>query len=146
MILTTESDIDFLRTPSSKVEPGDPQLNSIIHELLSDVDRIGLGLAAIQIGYQKAITVMKLYPDRPYVIAINPRFMAKTGKVLNREGCLSIPDKHYWVPRSPHIVASWMDIDFKVRTETLKGLSAFIFQHETGHTQGKLISDIGTEV
>jgi peptide deformylase len=148
VIYTTEDHYSLLTSLSEPVVYGDPQIETIIAELLSDVDKIGVGLAAPQIGYLKSIVVMQLDgPQSPYTVALNPRFMGKNNrKHLSTERCLSVPDKLYQVMRYDEVIASWMTPTFKPKTRHLKGFAATVLQHEVGHLRGLLISDVGYEV
>ena len=144
MVRTIPEDIEFLRTPSEPVKITDDYI-SIINELLSEVDQIGCGLAAIQIGYLKAITVMQLGgPTESYTVAINPIWTNSTHEKTTRaERCLSIPSGTFKVIRYEAIMIAYLDKDFKPQSKKLYGFAASIYQHETDHTKGRIISDTG---
>ena len=57
------------------------------------------------------------------------------------EGCLSIPDYYGEVKRHILIKVSFQDESGKKVTKSLKGISAWIFQHEMDHLDGKLFPD-----
>lgn len=57
------------------------------------------------------------------------------------EGCLSIPNMWGEVRRATSIKVSFQDNAGKTVTTPLKGVLAWIFQHEVDHLNGVLFSD-----
>jgi peptide deformylase len=57
------------------------------------------------------------------------------------EGCLSIPKIREDVYRPEEVTVEYMDENFVKKTETFKGISARIIQHEYDHIEGKLFID-----
>ncbi|MHA2063519.1 MAG: peptide deformylase [Candidatus Thorarchaeota archaeon] len=112
------------------------------------IDNDGLGMAAIQLGVQKRVFVMRKPFNSDNVIAIiNPRLIRGEGKSTKAEGCFSIPNlpenvKGARMTRMSRIVVDYTDeegIDHK--EEMLVGMDARIFQHELDHLSGSLIID-----
>ena len=105
----------------------------------------GVGIAGPQVGIGRRIVAVQRFdkPGEPFEVYPNIRITAARGEKENGpEGCLSVPDRRGDVPR-------WQDIDIsytspntlKDTSETVKGYTAVIFQHETDHLEGILYID-----
>jgi peptide deformylase len=128
-------------------------------------DAPGIGLAANQVGILERILVIDteydyeelpdgvepptgvevvgggIIKNRKPKIVINPRIVAKEGKLLFREGCLSVPEYNAEVSRAAKIKLEYQDIDGLTRTLDADGLLAVAIQHEMDHLDGKLFID-----
>lgn len=115
-------------------------------------DMYGVGLAAPQVGYSIALSVIgiKPTPTRPDAqrfnsVIINPVYKGIGDTVEKWEGCISCgtgDDTLYAkVPRYTTIKATWLDERAMPHTETLNGFVAHVFQHETDHVNGVLFVD-----
>ena len=106
-----------------------------------------VGLAAPQVGSDLRIAVMdssrnpKVTESRGLIILVNPRVIASEGDVLQREGCLSIPDFTGNVQRAARVQVQAHDQDGQLREFWLEGFEAIIAQHEIDHLDGKLFLD-----
>ena len=142
---------DALRFNTLEVKEGEPGLPNVIRHLIGTLQQsqTGIGLAANQIGFTPALFVMD--PDRsklsfnPLVIA-NPKFAGSGLLTEKQEGCLSFPGVFERVKRYDSIHAEFDLIDpqtyqFTRASETLTGLAAHVFQHESEHLIGKLMVD-----
>lgn len=105
------------------------------------IDPEGVGLASTQIGESEQYFVMK-QSGGSFAGVINPKILSfgKRTKVFF-EGCLSIPNFYGQVKRPTQIAVSYQDKTGSHIKQTLKGTSAWIFQHEYDHLQGKLFMD-----
>ncbi len=80
--------------------------------------------------------------EEKFITVINPKITWTSKKTkIYFEGCLSIP--LYWgdVNRYLSIKVTYMDETGKVIKTSLKGVMAWIFQHEIDHLNGKLFVD-----
>ena len=105
----------------------------------------GIGLAAIQIGYQKRIAVIDASAsrDRPIVL-INPVIVSQSDLTLTGdEGCLSVPGRTESVPRQTRIKVEYYCEHGKKLCKTFYDLTSVIIQHELDHMNGKLCIDYG---
>ena len=93
-----------------------------------------LGLASNQLGYRKAIFVLKDERGRfqPWV---NPIIHEAYGSIESRESCFSNLGAYRTVTRHTLIVVS----DDTKGKRTLRGQRAIAFQHELDHLNGVLI-------
>ena len=104
----------------------------------------GVGLSANQIGYNKRVFVLNFNGDiRTY---INPSIAVSGPMGFNREGCLSLPNKEYIVPRASQITVNYVTPNGRVDTAEIKGFAASVFQHELDHLNGVTLEDIGLEI
>ena len=75
----------------------------------------GVGIAAPQIGELRRIVVvdctraMRPCKNHGLLYMVNPEIMEKSGSVLGREGCLSVPDWVGVVPRAKKIQVRYQD-------------------------------------
>lgn len=124
-------------------------------------DPEGVGLAATQVGLTESFFVARLHesknipPSQPqqrssrwknynkeFVAIINPKILSASKATKTYfEGCLSIPDIWGQLKRHTNIKVSYQDVNSNQITKTLKGIAAWIFQHEVDHLNGKLFSD-----
>ena len=124
-------------------------------------DPEGVGLAATQIGLDESFFIARLHdsenipPSEPgqrssrwknynkdFVAIINPKILSASKATKTYfEGCLSVPDIWGQLKRYVGIKVSYQDISGNRITKTLKGIPAWIFQHETDHLNGVLFSD-----
>ena len=106
----------------------------------------GIGLSANQIGLDFSMFVAEV-PDvdnggTKFYTIFNPKIeKRREDGALREEGCLSIPGKWGYVPRSERITLSGLDKNGKPVKIKAWGLLAHVFQHETDHLQGKLFID-----
>jgi len=141
------NDLILLREKSVEVQwPLTPKIHNIIKVMFETIQEKGVaaGLAAPQIGFKQRIILCSF--DRTFSgleVMINPRYEPIDDlRVEAWEGCFS-------VPRSVAMVDRWHSIKAFYSTpmgdrvnKVLEGKAAGIFQHECGHLEGELISDI----
>ncbi len=119
-------------------------------------DPEGVGLAATQIGLGERFFVARLHdsdktpPSKPgqrgnrwknygqeFMAIINPQILTFSKATRTYfEGCLSVPTVWGEVKRHTSIKVSYQDITGQNFTKTLKGIPAWIFQHEVDHLDG----------
>lgn len=128
--------------PIKKITPGLLQkFKEMIKLTKTFVDPEGVGLASTQVGEDEQYFVAKM-PNDKFKAFINPKIL-KTSKTTKKyfEGCLSIPK--YWgeVERFLWTDVSYLDENGNEVKERLRGTTAWIFQHETDHLNGRLFVD-----
>ncbi len=134
-----------LSKPGETVTVFDAETAQLVEEMFDSMYAAqGIGLAAPQIGISKRITVIDVsFKERPEdkLALINPVILDKSGKQVEEEGCLSLPEIREKVQR-----AAWV----KVRAQNVKGetfevegeeLLARALQHEIDHLHGILFID-----
>ncbi len=120
-------------------------LKKLVNEMFESMYAAqGIGLAAPQIALGKRIAVVDVsYQKNPdeKIALINPEVIESTGKQLEEEGCLSLPEIREKVSRAERVKVRAQDVDgnwFEVEgTELL----ARALQHEIDHLDGILFID-----
>jgi peptide deformylase len=79
-------------------------------------------------------------PDTLIIVA-NPTVIAATGRLVEEEGCLSVPGIRADIPRADTIEVHGWTLDQKEVTLKGRGLLARAFQHEIDHLDGMVIWD-----
>lgn len=107
---------------------------------------IGIGLSANQVGLNYRFFVAQI-PDennnQKFYAIINPKITALS-KHTNpiEEGCLSVPNTYGQTIRPSEITLEGHNLQGKKIKIKAWGLLARVFQHEVGHLDGKLFTDI----
>jgi peptide deformylase len=100
----------------------------------------GIGLAAPQVGVDKRVIVFDV--DDRLAALCNPVIIEHSDeKVVDEEGCLSVPGVNVPVERSRRIVCEGMTIEGRPITIDAEDLLARVLQHEIDHLDGVLILD-----
>lgn len=150
--LVPVSDIPRL---TNEVATGDP---TAVFRKFSNLQTIclrenGIGLSAVQIGLADRMFVTKS-PDGTFRYFFNTKYVPiGTEQFTSCEGCLSLPGRAFLVSRHKIIKVTgtemlvgegivFQEVDFEVSDP----LYTAVFQHEIGHCDGELISEIGKEV
>ena len=135
----------FLRSTSNTVPfPLDDKTNRLIKFMTKAMyQHHGIGLAAIQVGYQLRMFVMDCSRSRTNdKVYINPEIVEKSDETLcDSEGCLSAPGKQGEVKRHLRIILKYQDENGKEEKKTFYNLEARCIQHEIDHLEGKLCID-----
>ncbi len=123
-------------------------LKKMVKLTLTFSDPEGVGLAATQVGLDERYFVGKVGTDQKkhhkeqFRMFVNPQILSYSKKTKKYfEGCLSIPNMWGETLRSLNVKVSYQDEKGQEHTETLKGVDAWIFQHEVDHLDGKLFPD-----
>ena len=135
----------FLRSKSNDVPfPLDEKNKRLIKWMQKAMyQNHGIGLAAIQVGYQLRMFVMDVNKteEKPQVF-INPEIIKKSKESLTDfEGCLSAPGKRGEVKRYIRITLKYQDEEGEEIVKTFYNLAARCIQHEMDHLEGKLCID-----
>ena len=129
-----------LRSKNVDVELESPSLGALINEMLETMKQSnGVGLAAPQIGKNINLFVVK-FGDKEEAF-INPEIIPTGSKIRSLEGCLSLPDKEFIVPRHSRIIVRYYNRNLKWNVRSFEKIQAIIIQHEYDHLQGKLLCD-----
>lgn len=133
-----------LRIKTKLVKKVTPALLSTLKEMVKLTktfkDPEGVGLAATQVGLEERFFVAK--DKEKFILVINPKIIASSKRTKNYfEGCLSTPNIWGEVKRHTGIKVSYLDPLGKTVTLPLKGVLAWIFQHEIDHLDGILFQD-----
>ena len=105
-------------------------------------DAPGVGLAAIQVGWEKSVLIYDISPreeSRELNVLVNPKIVTREGQIISEnEGCLSVPDFRADVKRSEFVTVEGHDRDGNPLRLDAEGLLAIVLQHEIDHLNGTL--------
>lgn len=135
----------ILKQKASPVEQFGPALQNFVFDLLESMRAHGgIGLAAPQVGVSQRIAVVDLDPggseSHPFVL-VNPEIVFEEGRVLDSEGCLSIPGLTEKVVRPRRVLVRAQDARGEFQEIEGEGLLARAFCHEIDHLDGILFID-----
>jgi peptide deformylase len=127
------------------------QVTDEIRQLAQDMcevmyDEPGIGLAAPQVAESVRLVVVDTSwteedAERNPLILVNPQLFAPEGRIVWKEGCLSVPDFEAEVERAERILMRATDLEGKPVDIRAEGLQAVCFQHEVDHLDGTLFID-----
>lgn len=137
--------------PVSREALDSPELQQFIDELIATMRAAGgAGLAAVQVGRALRICVMEVtdnkrypyMPDLPLRVLVNPELeIIGEERVINYDGCLSVPQLRGPVERPLHLCLRCQDRHGRDFQAEYKGLAAVIVSHECEHLDGVLFID-----
>lgn len=133
-----------LKIQTKPVKKIDQSLKNTLNEMVKLTktfkDPEGVGLASTQVGLDRSFFVAK--KGEGFISVINPKIIS-AGKRTKKyfEGCLSVPNMWGEVRRATNIRVSYQNTEGKTIIAPLKGIPAWIFQHEIDHLNGILFSN-----
>lgn len=143
---------EVLETRASEVTTFDGEFAAFCQLMHRTMDKeAGIGLAANQVNVlQRVLTIFiphidgeaegekeprQWWHDQRFTL-VNPRIIAKHGKISLLEGCLSFPRIFDYVPRAKEITVQAQDETGKALEFTATDLFAVCIQHEIDHLDG----------
>lgn len=132
-----------LETPAEPVTGfGTDELRQLVEDMFETMyANKGVGLAAPQIGISLRLAVVDTSagedPELRRVL-INPEISYREGRVVDEEGCLSIPGFRENVARAQAVVVKGQDLFGNDVELPAEDLMARAFQHEIDHLDGVL--------
>jgi peptide deformylase len=134
-----------LRVKCAPIEDFDDELRTLVSDMIETMHAApGVGLAAPQVGIEKRVAVVDTTvgkePDRLLVL-INPRIEESSGREIDSEGCLSIPDYTDKVARPTRISVTYQDLEGTEQTLITEDFEARAVCHELDHLDGVLFVD-----
>jgi len=119
----------------------DPDPKDLVKEMIETMTAAnGIGLAAPQVRYDKAVFVFKPHNIQNHeapIAVFNPNIV-NVGTFMHtaKEGCLSHPGLWLDIKRPESITAEYLDIYGQRRIMYLQGIDARCFLHEFDHLCG----------
>ena len=130
-----------LREKALKVDEITPEIDKLIKDMIETMyASLGVGLAAPQIGVSKRIIVIDGEEEGLFII-INPVILKKEGKIIEEEGCLSVPGIYSKVTRYEKVTAEGINQKGEKIKISKDGLIGRALQHEIDHLEGVLFID-----
>ncbi|MES2481477.1 MAG: peptide deformylase [Pseudomonadota bacterium] len=130
-----------LHTVAKPVAAVDARIRRLVDDMRETMyDAEGIGLAATQVDVHERVIVIDVSEnhDQPITL-INPEILwASEEKLLNEEGCLSVPGIYDGVERAAAVKVRALDEHGAQREIDADGLLAVCIQHEMDHLMGKV--------
>lgn len=131
---------DVLRKKSKLVDKFDNRLEILISDMAETMyEAKGVGLAAPQVGILKQVVVIDIGDG--LLELINPELVSAEGKVIDVEGCLSVPGVIGEVARPKKVKVKAQDRDGNHINIEGEGLLARALCHEIDHLSGTIFVD-----
>ena len=142
--------LDILTYPDKTLSQATSPLDNIDGKVQEMIDGMasamyeapGIGLAAIQVGWDKSVLIYDIAPrdeSRELNVLVNPKIITQEGQILSEnEGCLSVPDFRADVKRSEYITVEGHDREGNPIRLDAEGILAIVLQHEIDHLNGTL--------
>ena len=136
----------FLRQSAAPVKDITGTTQKMIEDMVYTMYKSkGLGLAAIQVGFDKSLIVYdvsQIEGEKSIQVLINPKIIERHGRIISeKEGCLSVPYIRANVKRAESVFVEGFDRDGNPRRIDAEGQLAIILQHEIDHLNGILFID-----
>ena len=136
----------LLRKKSRPVDKFDAKLHALLDDMLETmIAANGVGIAAPQVGILRQAVICELEvegsEEGEIFEMINPVVIAKKGKQIGPEGCLSVPGRSCDVERPQTVTVSYQDRNGERKERTLSDFNAVVASHEIDHLSGILFYD-----
>ena len=136
----------ILRNPTHELNNIDGDVQNMIDQMSATMYAApGVGLAAIQVGWNRSVLIYDISPSddgSDLQVLINPRIIDQEGEILSEnEGCLSVPEFRADVKRYSSILVEAVDREGRPLKLEATGMLAIVLQHEIDHLKGKLFID-----
>lgn len=135
----------ILRKECTKVNVFSEELLKIVQDLRDTMhsDKLSVGLAAPQIGYNWAVAVVNLNKKQDEdLILINPKIVSESGSWDSKyESCMSVPHKKGQVKRRKKAHIEYRDTNGKRKELHATSFLARVIMHEIDHLNGSLYVD-----
>ncbi|WP_237155178.1 peptide deformylase [Oryzibacter oryziterrae] len=127
-----------LSTAASAVTDFGDDLGRLIGQLSRALDEApAIGLAAPHLGVLLRVVVVRLSPELPVTVYVNPRVEdASVATAVHEEGSVSLPGVTETVERPERIRVSYQHADGASGEEVLEGWPAAVLQHEIDQLDG----------
>jgi len=137
---------NLLLRPTKPLENIDGRVQEMIENMATTMYAApGIGLAAIQVGWDKSLLIYDIAPrdeNRDLKVIVNPKIVESEGEIISEdEGCLSVPDFRADVKRASRILVEGVDREGSPLKIEAEGLLAIVLQHEIDHLNGTLFID-----
>ncbi len=134
-----------LRVRCPEVECFDRELRRLASDMIETMHAApGVGLAAPQVGVELRLAVVDVSvgKDRSALkVLVNPELVEQRGRIVDTEGCLSIPGINEKLPRPVSVQAVARDLEGERVEIEAEEFEARAVCHEIDHLNGVLFID-----
>ena len=150
MTIKLDKEVENIKTEEVQINEAEEYIETSKEMIQYCLDKGALGLAAPQIGINKRFFVFARKP-KEYQVIFNPSYFRDGTPTNTVEGCLSYPDKNYFLKKKRYkrirvVYYTYKDGKLLRIKQSLSGEPSIIFQHETDHLKGITINMIGEEI
>ncbi len=132
----------ILRQKAKRVRNIDDSISKLVEDMVDTMKaNDGVGLAAPQVGASLRVIVIQV-PGEDVLTMVNPELVKQVGEREVTEGCLSIPGYRGVINRSETVTVKGLNLKGKEVRLKAKDLLAQALEHEVGHIQGTLYTDL----
>jgi peptide deformylase len=135
----------ILQVKAAHIENIDERIARLADEMAETMYAApGVGLAAPQIGVSERLIVVDIRNskgEKDLITLVNPQIMELGERIVEEEGCLSVPGIREQVVRARRVLIRGYDLNERERQIEAEGLLAVAFQHEIDHLDGILFID-----
>ncbi|MEH3116345.1 MAG: peptide deformylase [Methylorubrum populi] len=127
-----------LHRPAGPLTVSDEALRALAADVLDTLGAVSaMGLTAIHVGRPERVVVIRLQPDEPHAVYVDPAVVwASPERASHPEGSVSMPGVVEPVERPARIRVRYRDLDGAGREEEAEGLRAACLQHEIDQLDG----------
>jgi len=130
----------ILKRRAEEIKEVTDEIRKLASDMLETMyDSQGIGLAAPQVGVSKRMFVVDA--GSGYQVFINPKILAKKGKIDSEEGCLSVIGSSLKIKRAKSLEIEALDLEGKKFRLKADELLSRVIQQEMDHLEGVLIID-----
>ena len=134
-----------LRVECPPVEVFDEDLRKLAGDMVETMYAApGVGLAAPQVGIEKRLAVVDVSVSKDpkaLIVLVNPEIVESSGRDVDFEGCLSIPQLSEKVTRPTSVRVKAQDLDGETFELEAEEFEARAICHELDHLDGVLFID-----
>ncbi|MFC1557800.1 peptide deformylase [candidate division KSB1 bacterium] len=139
-----------LRKKSKPVAKVNAKVEKLINDMIETMSSFHgcVGISAPQIGRLQRIIVVDIskhkkapHNNRGLIVILNPVLIHREGRIMSREGCLSLPEYTGNVQRVEKIKVKGKDRHGKRIEFFATGFESIAIQHEIDHLNGVLFID-----
>ena len=134
-----------LRVDCPPVETFDDELRRLVDDMVETMYAApGVGLAAPQIGVEKRLAVVDVTVSKEpeaLLVLVNPEIVESSGREVDFEGCLSIPQLSEKVARPTKVRVKAQNLDGEPFELEAEDFEARAICHELDHLDGVLFID-----
>ena len=135
----------ILQVKAAEIEQIDERIARLAGEMAETMYAApGVGLAAPQVGVSERLIVVDVKNQegkKELINLVNPEIIEVEGRVVEEEGCLSLPGITENVVRAERVLVRGYDLNEQEREIEAEGLLAVALQHEIDHIEGILFID-----
>jgi len=128
---------DVLKFPDKRLQEISTPIEKITDEIRELASDMGETIRLIVVDTEWTADEAEQSP----LVLVNPKIVENSGKIVWKEGCLSVPDFEADVERASHVVLHASNLEGEDLEIAASELQAVCFQHEIDHLDGILFID-----